>query len=187
MSNLTVNTINSRTTGDTTIMEWNNSFVDYRIPYDRANYDTVRLYGWFDVPSGTGTNGLYFQPTTGSNLDGRLLSFMNGNGSTQTWVDPDGAQANADQMYWNAVSNDVVRWQIDLTLMNTFNNVWSSTIATRAFSLTSSYGKGFRFLQAQSWDNAGGNNLNGWRIYSSLGATNNQGALRLTYSKLNII
>ena len=191
MSSLTVNSINSRTVGDTTLLEWDNSLVDFRIPYDRAKYDTVRLYGWFDVPPGGANNGLYFQPTTGTNLDPRLLSFMNGGGSNQTWVDPDGAQGDADQMYWNAVSTGVVRWQIDVTLLNSSqgssDNIWCSTPSTRVFSLLGSYGKGFRFLSAQDWNTPIGNDLNGWRINSTLGATNNKGCLRLTYSKLNVI
>ena len=149
MSNLTVETINSRTVGDTTLLEWDGVAVDLRTPYDRSKYDTVRLYGWFDTPQASSINGLFFQPTTGASLDGRLLSFMNGGGSNETWIDPDDAVPRADQMYWNSVATGTVRWQIDLTLLNTGVNVWSSTGSLQVYTFSgavASQGKGFRFL-----------------------------------------
>ena len=185
MSTLKVTNLNSATSGKTTVVEWKDSVVDVVVDYDRTLYNRVQLKGWCDVPAGSSTDGIFFQPTIGG--VGQVLSTMNGgggSGSFTTWLDPAQAASPGNQIYWNSVSSDIVRWHIDLELLNTGVNVWHSSLSGAGFQYGNSYGSVSRFLYAQNWDNSSGNSLDGWKVISNRSASGNQGYMYVTYSKL---
>ena len=182
MSTLKVTNLNSATSGKTTVVEWDDSVVDVVIDYDRTLYNRVQLKGWCDVPAGSSTDGIFFQPTIGG--VGQVLSTMNGGGSFVTWLDPALAASPANQIYWNSVASGIVRWHIDLELLNTQVNTWHSSLSGAGFQYSTSHGSVYRFLTAQNWDNTSGNDLDGWRVASNRSASGNKGYMYVTYSKL---